>query len=64
MPVVVRPLADVSRGAGMTRHGGTQGSPMSPLLRRGAPANRSWAPAGQSPASPAEGWRRFLVGDS
>jgi len=35
------------------RHGGTHGSPMSPLLLRTGPASRAWAPAGQSPAPPA-----------
>jgi dihydroorotate dehydrogenase electron transfer subunit len=38
---------------GPVLHGGTHGSPVAPLLLRDAPASPPWAPAGQSPASPA-----------
>ncbi len=36
-------------------HGGTQGSPMSPLLRVAVSDRGSGAPTGQSPAPPAGG---------
>ena len=38
----------------LDQRGGTHGSPASPLLRAGAFTNRGSAPAGQSPAPPAD----------
>jgi large subunit ribosomal protein L16 len=44
----------VRREADLFQHGGTQGSPMSPLLRGNDPPDAGEAPAGQSPAPPTE----------
>jgi dihydroorotate dehydrogenase electron transfer subunit len=47
---------------GPVLRGGTVGSPTSPLLHRAARIDAPWAPAGQSPASPANDRARFDVG--